>query len=60
MLKKMFRRIKSQKGMSGVLVSLLLVIVGVALVGGVQTFLESQRTVVQTQTAVAINKALSI
>ena len=56
----MFRRIKSQKGMSGVLVSLLLVIVGVALVGGVQTFLESQRTVVQTQTAVAINKALSI
>jgi Flp pilus assembly pilin Flp len=39
MLKKLFKRIKSQKGMSGVLVALLLVIVGVGLVAGVNSFM---------------------
>ena len=39
MIKNLFKRIKSQKGMSGVLVALLLVIVGVGLVVGVKTFL---------------------
>ena len=39
MLKKLFNRVKSQKGMSGVLVALLLVVVGVGLVAGVKTFM---------------------
>jgi Flp pilus assembly pilin Flp len=41
MLKKIFSRVKSQKGMSGVLVALLLVVVGVGLVAGVKTFMDT-------------------
>ena len=43
MLKKLLGRIKSQKGMSGVLVALMLVIVGVGLVAGVSTYLENAK-----------------
>ena len=43
MIKNLFKRIKSQKGMSGVLVALLLVIVGVGLVAGVSTFMTSTK-----------------
>ncbi len=43
MIKNLFKRIKSQKGMSGVLVALLLVIVGVGLVAGVNTFMSSAK-----------------
>ncbi|MDF1876852.1 hypothetical protein JHD47_03365 [Sulfurimonas sp. SAG-AH-194-L11] len=39
MLKKLFGRVKSQKGMSGVLIAMLLVVVGVGLVAGVNTFM---------------------
>ena len=38
-MKKFFKRLKSQKGMSGVLVALLLVVVGVGLVAGVNKFM---------------------
>ena len=38
-MKKLFGRVKSQKGMSGVLVAMLLVVVGVGLVAGVNTFM---------------------
>jgi len=44
MIKNLFKRIKSQKGMSGVLVALLLVIVGVGLVAGVNTFMTKAKT----------------
>ena len=42
-MKNLFKRLKSQKGMSGVLVALLLVIVGVGLVAGVNTFMTSAK-----------------
>ena len=38
-MNKFFKRIKSQKGISGVLVALLLVIVGVGLVAGINTYM---------------------
>lgn len=57
MLKSLFKRIKSQKGMSGVLVALLLVIVGVGLVAGVQTYMSTASTNIQKAGTTAINKA---
>ncbi|QOP44350.1 hypothetical protein FJR45_10490 [Sulfurimonas sediminis] len=44
MIKNLFKRIKSQKGMSGVLVALLLVIVGVGLVAGLNTYMSSAKS----------------
>lgn len=38
-MRDFFKRVQSQKGLSGVLVALLLVVVGVGLVAGVNTFL---------------------
>lgn len=58
-MKKMgfLKRVKSQKGMSGVLVALLLVIVGVGLVAGVQTFMTTQSSNIQTAADTAVKKA---
>lgn len=58
-MKKLFKRLKSQKGMSGVLVALLLVIVGVGLVAGVQTFMSSASTKIQTDANTSINSAIT-
>lgn len=44
MFKKFLSRVKSQKGMSGVLVAVLLVVVGVGLVAGVKTFMTNANT----------------
>jgi len=44
MIKNLFKRIKSQKGMSGVLVALLLVIVGVGLVAGLNTYMSKAKS----------------
>jgi len=57
MLKSLLKRIKSQKGMSGVLVALLLVIVGVGLVAGIQTYMQNASTTIQTSANTAINNA---
>jgi len=57
MLKSLFKRIKSQKGMSGVLVALLLVIVGVGLVAGVSTFMNTQSGNIQASANTAITNA---
>lgn len=57
MLKSLFKRIKSQKGMSGVLVALLLVIVGVGLVAGVQTYMTKASNNIQTAGDTAITNA---
>ena len=46
-MNKFFKRLKSQKGMSGVLVALLLVVVGVGLVAGINTFLVNNKTEIQ-------------
>jgi len=56
-MKKFFKRIKSQKGMSGVLVALLLVIVGVGLVAGIQTYMAGASTTIQTSADTAISAA---
>lgn len=57
MLKNVWARIKSQKGMSGVLVAVLLVVVGVGLVAGVNTYMKSAQTKVETAGDAAITKA---
>jgi len=59
MLKKLFRRIKSQKGMSGVLVALLLVMVGVGLVAGVKSFMDTQTGLIQTAAETKISEAIA-
>lgn len=56
-MKNLWRRVKSQKGMSGVLVALLLVIVGVGLVAGVNTFMTGASTTIQTSANTAITAA---
>ncbi len=57
MIKNLFKRLKSQKGMSGVLVALLLVIVGVGLVAGVQTYMQDASGDIQTAADTAITNA---
>jgi len=57
MIKNLFKRLKSQKGMSGVLVALLLVIVGVGLVAGVQTYMQGASGDIQTAADTAITNA---
>jgi len=59
MLKAFFKRIKSQKGMSGVLVALLLVVVGVGLVAAVNTFMNKNYTTIETQAQTNIDDALN-
>ena len=58
MLKKLFKRSKSQKGMSGVLVALLLVVIGVGLVAGINSFLTTNMTNIQQEAQDSINNAL--
>ena len=57
MFKSLLKRIKSQKGMSGVLVALLLVMVGVGLVAGVNTYLGGAKTDIQTAADTALTSA---
>ncbi len=45
-MKAFFRRVKSQKGMSGVLVALLLVLIGVGLVMGVNSFMQDSKNTI--------------
>ena len=54
MFKSLFKRIKSQKGMSGVLVALLLVVVGVGLVAGTKSYLDGQKTIIEGKATAAI------
>ncbi|MEO1954488.1 MAG: hypothetical protein ABGW74_07270 [Campylobacterales bacterium] len=56
-MNKFFSRIKSQKGMSGVLVALLLVIVGVGLVAGIQTYMQGASDKIQLSADTAIDDA---
>ena len=57
-MKNLFKRIKSQKGMSGVLVALLLVIVGVGLVAGVNAYLTGAKNDIQNSANNSINAAI--
>jgi len=56
---KFFKRVKSQKGISGVVVALMLVLVGVIAVVGIQTFLTGQKNTVTTETANQVNTIVS-
>lgn len=58
MFKRIVKRIKSQKGMSGVLVALLLVIVGVGLVAGINTFMTGAKDTLITDANTSIQNAL--
>ena len=59
MLKMFFKRIKSQKGMSGVLVALLLVMVGVGLVAGIQTWMEGAKNDITDKANTSIATAIA-
>ena len=58
-MRNLFKRIKSQKGMSGVLVALLLVIVGVGLVAGVNTYMKSASNNIQAAADNAVTNAIA-
>ena len=53
------KRLKSQKGMSGVIVALLLVVIGVGLVAGINTFMTQKVAAVQTAADTAIQSAIT-
>jgi hypothetical protein len=59
MFKSFIKRVKSQRGMSGVLVALLLVIVGVGLVAGINAFLQGASTTIQNEANTSINSAIT-
>lgn len=59
MLKKVLKRIKSEKGMSGVLVALMLVMVGVGLVAAINTFMIDSQTRIINDANTSITNALS-
>ena len=54
-MKNLFKRLKLQKGMSGVLVALLLVVVGVGLVAGVKTFMDNAKDELLLRAQSAVN-----
>ena len=58
MLEFLKRRLKSEKGaMDKILVTLLLVIVGVGAVVGLKSWMDAQKTTMQTSAETAISKA---
>jgi Flp pilus assembly pilin Flp len=57
MFKTIMKNFKSQKGMSGVLVAVLLVVVGVGLVAGVKTYMEGAQDKVEKAGNDAIDNA---
>lgn len=58
MLKKVLKRIKSEKGLSGVLVALMLVMVGVGLVAGINSFMEDSKDTIINDANTSIQGAL--
>lgn len=53
------KRLQGQKGMSGVIVALLLVVIGVGLVAGINTFMQGKVTDVQNAADTAIDTAIT-
>ncbi len=58
MLKRFFKRFRSQKGLSGVMIALLLVLIGVGLVAGINVWLTGQKNNIMTKANTAINNAM--
>lgn len=57
-LKDLKARLKSQKGISGVIVALLLVVIGVGLIAGLNTYLDGEKTKIQDAATEKIDTAL--
>ena len=51
----MFKRIKSQKGLSGVMIALLLVVVGIGVVAGTNIWINGQKNSIQNMANNSIN-----
>lgn len=51
---KFLKKIKSQKGISGVIVALMLVLVGVVAVVGIRSFLNTQQSTVNAATTAQV------
>ena len=58
MVKAFLKRLKSQKGMSGVLIALLLVFVGVGLVVGLSTYMDTAKKSITDKTDKKLEDAL--
>ena len=58
-MKKFLKRVKSKSGMSGVLVALLLVIVGVGLVAGMNTFMNTKKSDIESAATTKIDAVLA-
>ena len=56
-MNKFFKRIKSQKGISGVLVALLLVVIGVGLVAGLNVYMDDAKGQMLDKSDAALEKA---
>ena len=54
-MSKFFKRVKSTKGVNGVIVALLLILVGVGAIAGIKTFLDDSSTTVITDVNTSIN-----
>jgi len=52
---EMFKRIKSQKGLSGVMIALLLVVVGIGVVAGTNIWINGQKNSIQNMANNSIN-----
>jgi cell division septal protein FtsQ len=57
MIKNLFKRVKSQKGMSGVLVALLLVVIGVGLVAGLNSYMSDAKTAIEGDANTSLKNA---
>lgn len=58
-MRDFFKRVKSQKGLSGVLVAMLLVVVGVGIVALFSTFITGKAGEIQTSAGTQIDTALT-
>jgi len=54
-MKKIFKRIKSTKGINGVIVALLLILVGVGAVAGIKTFMDESKSTITSDVNTSLN-----
>ncbi len=54
-MSKLFTRVKSTKGVNGVIVALLLILVGVGAIAGVKTFMDDSSNTITTDVNTSIN-----
>jgi len=54
-MKKFFKRIRSTKGINGVIVALLLILVGVGAVAGIKTFMDDSKSTIISDVNSSLN-----